>query len=470
MSNSARRYRHAVVIGGSMAGLVNARVLADHFEKVTVLDRDERPEGPEPRKGAPQGRHIHVMLEAGKHVLEGLFPGLTQEMQREEGIKVADASRDTAWQHFGVWKARGHSGIELVLCTRPFLEWNVFRRVRALPNVELRQGVTAEALLTDASRERVTGVTVKGPGGEEALEADLVVDASGRGTRAPKWLEELGYGRPEEEKVGIDLAYASRLYKRPKGFRDEWKLLIQYPRSPHGWRAGFISNVENDRWIVSVNGYFGDHPPTDEAGFLEFARSLPRPGLYDYLQDAEPLTAPVTHKIPTSRWLHYERLPRFPERLIVTGDAVCAYNPIFGQGMTIAILEARLLGECLTEQERRTPGELRGLADRFRQKAPDVIFIPWFMTSTMDKHYPQTTGERAPGLGALQWFFGRLIEQSSVDTDVYHRFLRVLHMREGLGAMLKPGMALPVLTYAVKSLFVPLPQRANVDRMPAPRA
>ncbi|WP_257463404.1 FAD-dependent oxidoreductase [Archangium lipolyticum] len=470
MSSSARRYRHAVVIGGSMAGLVNARVLADHFEKVTVLDRDERPEGPEPRKGVPQGRHLHVLLEAGKRVLDGLFPGLIREMQREEGIKVVDPCSDAVWQHFGVWKARADSGIEMVLCTRPLLEWNVFQRVKALPNVELREGVTVEELLTDTARECVTGVKVKGPGGEETLEADLVVDASGRGTRAPRWLEDLGYGRPEEEKVGIDLAYASRLYKRPKGFRDEWKLLVQYPRSPEGWRAGLISTVENDRWIVSVNGYFGDHPPTDDAGFLEFARSLPRPGLYDYLQEAEPLTAPVTHKVPTSRWLHYERLPRFPERFVVTGDAVCAYNPIFGQGMTIATLEAKLLGECLTEQERRTPGELRGLAEQFRQKVPGLVFTPWFMTSTMDKHYPQTTGERSPGLGALQWFFGRLLEQTSVDTEVYHRFLRVLHMREGMEAMLKPGMAISMLAYAVKSLFVPLPQRANVDRMPTPRA
>ncbi|WNG38410.1 hypothetical protein F0U61_35580 [Archangium violaceum] len=466
MSSSARRrYGHAVVIGSSMAGLVNARVLADHFEKVTVLERDERPAGPEPRKGAPQGQHVHLLLEAGKRVLEELFPGLTRETQGS-GMNVIDSSRDMAWQHFGVWKVRVPSGIESVLCTRPYLEWSVFQRVKALPQVEIRENVTVEALCTDAEKTRITGVKVKGPGGEETLEADLLVDASGRGSRSPRWLEELGYGRPEEEKIGIDLAYTSRLYKRPAGFQDDWKLLVQYPRAPEGWRAGFISHVEGDRWIVSVNGYFGDHAPTDDKGFLEFARSLPRPGLYDYIQDAEPLTAPVTHKIPTSRWLHYERLPRFPERLIVTGDAVCAFNPIFGQGMTTASLGAKLLGELLTGKEPHTPGDLNGVSEQFRRKLPGIIRIPWFMTSVMDMHYPQATGTRPPGVGILHWFFGRLIELTSVDANVYHQFLRVLHMRDGLESLLQPGMALPLLAYGAKSLFVPLAERANVHRMP----
>lgn len=465
MSNSVRKYGHAVIIGGSMAGLVNARVLADYFDKVTVLDRDERPQGPQPRKGTPQAQHLHVLLEAGKQVLDGLFPGLTRDMVNE-GVTVIDAGRDFAWQHFGVWKVRAECGIETILCTRPYLEWNVYQRVKALPNVHFRERVTVETLSTDEAKQRVTGVKLKGPDGEESLEADLVVDSSGRGTRAPRWLEELGYGRPEEEKVGIDLTYTSRFYRRPAGFKDEWKLLVQYPRSPDGWRAGLIANVEEDRWIVSMNGYFGDHAPTDDQGFLEYARSLPRPGVYDYIQDAEPLSAPVMHKIPTSRWLHYERLPRFPDRLIVTGDAVCSFNPIFGQGMTTASLGAKLLGELIRDRGLSTPGGLDGIAEQFRRKLPGIIRVPWFMTSVMDMHYPQATGSRPPGVSVMHWFLGRLIELTSVDANVYHQFLRVLHMRDGLESFLQPGMALPVLAYGAKSLFVPLAERANVSQMP----
>ncbi|HLM48622.1 MAG TPA: hypothetical protein VK458_32460, partial [Myxococcaceae bacterium] len=265
---------------------------------------------------------------------------------------------------------------------------------------------------------------------------------------------------------GIDLGYTSRLYKRPASFRDDWKLLVQYPRSADAWRAGLIASVEEDRWLVSVNGYFGDHAPTDDQGFLEFTRSLARPGVYDYIKDAEPLSAPVTHKIPTSRWLHYERLPRFPERLVVLGDAVCSFNPIFGQGMTTASLGAKLLGAFLRERGLSTPGGLDGVSEQLRHKLPEIIRIPWFMASVMDMYYPQTTGSRPPGLGLMHWLLGRLIEMTSVDATVYHQFLQVLHMNQGLESFLRPGTALPVLAYGAKSLFVPLAERANVDRMP----
>ena len=153
---------------------------------------------------------------------------------------------------------------------------------------------------------------MEGPDGERVLEGDLVVDASGRGSRAPQWLEALGYGRPDEEQVGIDLGYTSRFYERPAGF-DDWKILVLNGRPPEAKRSGFISNVEGGRSMVrSLNGYFGDHPPTDEAGFLEFARGLPTPDIHEYIRNAKPLTQPVTHRIPTSRWLHYERMRACP--------------------------------------------------------------------------------------------------------------------------------------------------------------
>lgn len=455
------RFGHAVVIGSSIGGLLNARVLSEHFRKVTILERDELPAGPEPRRCVPQGQHIHLMLEAGSKVVEELFPGLVQDMLRG-GARVIDMGRDVAWQHFGAWRTRYQSDITMVLSTRTFLEWSIRRRVEALPNVEFRARCAVLDLIADGAPRRVIGVRVKDPAGEATLPADLVVDASGRGTRTPRWLEALGYGTPAAEEVGIDLAYTSRIYRRPPRFRDEWQVMVQYPRSPETWRAGFIANVEGDRWLVSVNGYFGDHAPTDGEGFLEFARSLPRPGVYDYIRDAEPLTAPVTHKIPTSRWFHYERMRRWPDGFVATGDAVCAFNPIFGQGMTLAGLGARLLGACLAESR-----GLGGLAPRFQRRLPRLIRLPWFVATAMDLHYPQTSGARPAGLGALHWYLGRLLELTSLDTRVYHELNCVLHMRSGLTALLRPGVALPVLAYGLKALFVPLARRANVDTLPA---
>ncbi|WP_426756758.1 NAD(P)/FAD-dependent oxidoreductase [Myxococcus sp. Y35] len=458
----------AVVVGGSMAGLLSARVLADHFEKVLVLERDSLPEAPTARRCVPQGTHVHVMLDAGHRLLERFFPGLLQELQAQ-GAGLIDSSRDVAWHHFGVWKTRDTSGLPLLVCTRPFLEWSVLRRVRALPNVEVREGCSVEGLLTDASRSRVTGVRLRTAGGEAPLEAALVVEATGRGSRAPQWLEAMGLERPEEEQVHVDLAYTTRLYEPPARFQGEWKVLMQYPCPPASWRSGFISSVEGGRWIVTLNGYFGDHPPTEDEGFLAFARSLRQPDLHAYLREARPLGPLTTHKVKDTRWRHYERLARFPEHWAIVGDAVCAFNPVFGQGMSVAARGAALLDDCLHEQARRAPGTLEGVARRFRKRLPDIIRLPWFMGTSLDLQYPQALGRRWPGLGVVQWYIRRLMERTSRDAAVHHQFNRVLHLQTGLGAVLQPTVAVPVLADGVRALFVPLGERANTDRRPEPR-
>ncbi len=454
----------AVVIGGSIAGLLSARALSEQFKQVVILERDPLPKGPEPRKGAPQGRHIHAVLEAGLKAIDGFFPGLLEEMQRE-GADLIDHGRDTAWFHCGSWKPRFESGFQTILCSRPYLEWKIRGRVTALPNVELREGWLVEELLTDASRSRVTGVKVKGPETTETLDAELVVDTSGRGTRMPHWLEELGYGRPEEEQVGIDMAYTSRFYERPEGF-DDCKCLALYARSPGARRSGYVSNVEGNRWIVTLNGYFGEHPPVDDAGFLEFARSLPTPHIHEAIRNARPLTQAVTHKLPTSRWLHYERLSRFPDGLVVLGDSVCAFNPIYGQGMTVAALGAQMLRDCIAEQE--GAGQLRGMPKRFQKKLGKLISFCWFLATTLDLRYPEAEGKRLFGLKLVQWSVANAIDMTSLDVEGCRQFYQVLHMRAGLEALLQPRFMASLLSYNLKTLFVPLAQRANVDMLPPP--
>ena len=464
--DNAGRLGHAVIIGGSMAGLLSARVLADHFERVTVLERDPVPEGAEPRKSVPQGRHVHALLEAGLKALEALFPGLTREL-RAEGAEFIDMARDIAWHHCGTWKPRFDSDFQLILATRPLLEATVRRRVGALPRVALRHGYSVEEPVTNAGRSSVTGVRVNGPAGQETLEADLVVDASGRGSRTPRWLEALGYGRPEEEAIDIDLGYASRMYEPPPDFQGDWKLLVSFPRAPGASRAGLISRVEGGRWLVSLNGYFGDHPPTDEQGFLDFARSLSGGDFAGKLRGARPLTPVVMHRIPSSRWFHYERLRRWPEGFITVGDSVCALNPIYGQGMSVTCLGVRVLQECLAAHARASPGRVEGLAPRFQRRLPESIATSWLLSTTMDLKYPQATGKRMPGLGLVHWGFTTLIDQTSLDLAVCHAFYEILHLRRGMTTLLKPGLLGSVLAYGVKSLFTPLSQRANVDTWPS---
>jgi flavin-dependent dehydrogenase len=457
-----KTYGHAIVIGGSMGGMLAARVLADRFDKVTVIERDELPASPEARKGVPQGRHVHALLNSGKAVLEELFPGVVDELRRA-GANVVDGARDLAWHHFGVWKARHQSKLQITLATRPLIEWHVQRRVAALANVEIRAGLAVEGLLADDARRRITGVRLKGG---TALTADLVVDAGGRGSMTPQRLEALGYAKPDEEMVGIDLSYSSRLYQARRGANIDWKFLVEYPRSPESWRAGFISFVEQDRWMVSLNGYFKDQAPTDERGFLEFARALPRPDLYELIKDATPLSDIVVHKVPTTRWRRYDRLARFPENLIVIGDGVCAFNPIFGQGISVAALEARILRDCLEEQVRSGAKDLTGLADRARRRFPKAIKLPWLLTTTLDLHYRQSRGRAPLGHSLLIWYVTKLLELCSSDARVYDQFLWTLHLERGLWNILKPGISLRVLAYALRCPFVPLARRANTDRLP----
>jgi hypothetical protein len=250
----------------------------------------------------------------------------------------------------------------------------------------------------------------------------------------------------------------------------DWKVLIVYPRAPEAWRAGFISRVEGGRWIVSLSGYFGDHPPTDEPGFLEFARSLSRPDIHEALRGARPLTEPVTHKIPSSRWLHYERMERFPENFILLGDSVCAFNPIYGQGMTVISMGMRRLDELLAAQGHASPGSLQGFSRRFQRELAGLLEMPWLMSSTMDLKYPQASGRRPPGQRLLQWTFGTMIDLTSLDEQACRRFYEVMNMRHGAESLLRPGFLKTFLSYGVKSFFVPLDQRANVSTRPPPPA
>ncbi len=458
-----QRVGRAVIIGSGIAGLLGARVLSDHFEQVIVLERDPAPTGPDARKGVPQARHAHGLLDAGLQVLSTLFPGLVPEMFAE-GAERMDMGRDAAWFTASSWKPRYVSGIEVILCTRTWLEWKVRGRVVALPQVELRSNCSVEGLLHQGSR--IVGVKVRSPEGEQELSADLVVDASGRGSRAPAWLEALGYGRPEEEKIGLNLAYTTRFFEPPADSMGDWKMMAVFPHAPEESRGGFVACVEGGRWIVTLHGYFGDPPPTDDQGFLQFARSLPRPDIYEALREARPLTEAVIHKIPSSRLMHYERMTRFPEGFVLFGDAVCALNPVYGQGMTVCGLSARLLGELLAEQPRLSEAVPMGFSRRFQSRLSRLLSVPWLMGTIMDLKYPQATGHRFRGLGVLQRAFGTLVDFTSMNTLACRQFYEMMHMRRGMGALLRPDLLAAFAAYGLKNLFMDSPQRANVHTLP----
>jgi 2-polyprenyl-6-methoxyphenol hydroxylase-like FAD-dependent oxidoreductase len=443
-----------VVVGGSLAGLLAARVLSDHFDHVTVVERDALLDGSlAPRKGVPQGRQLHGLLKRGEDILEELFPGIMGSL-RAAGAVSFDFGRDCFWYHFGGWKTRFPSGLVTTGASRPLVEAHVRSRVFALPNVERRDEWEVTGLAATADRARIAGVTARRHEGtgEMTISADLVVDASGRGSRLPLWLSGLGYQRPPETSVRVNVAYAGRVYREPSPSPYAWSMLYVIGDPVTSGRIGALLRIEGGRIIAILVGVGHDPPPTDPAGYLEFARSLPTGEVHRVLGELEPLTDVEVYRFPANLRRHYERLDRMPEGLVVVGDALASFNPVYGQGMSVAAMGAMELDASLSAQRRlRGPGRIEGLGARFHAAAAKVVDVPWTLATSEDFRSPATEGKRPLLYPAMKWYFGEVHRASLVDPEICGLFLRVMHLIDGPEKLLAPRTVLQVLRAARRS-------------------
>jgi 2-polyprenyl-6-methoxyphenol hydroxylase-like FAD-dependent oxidoreductase len=438
------RMEHAIVIGASISGLMAARALANYFKQVTVIERDILPPVGEPRKGVPQGRHAHVLLSRGCDLLESFFPGLTQELVGQ-GAMAGDLSETVRWFSDGAYTRNFHSGLFSMQASRPLLEGNVYRRLCALPNLTLLENHDATGLLTTPGGKgidvRVTGLRVvdrsQAKPAEKTLEADLVVDAGGRGSRGITWLESMGYPRPEEEHIKMDLAYTTREFRRLPEHVGGHSPVVILP-SDKNRRGATLLAVEGGRWIVTQAAYLGDAAPADLEGFIAFAHSLDAPDCYEVVKNAEPLGEASTYKYPASQRRHYEKLTRFPEGYLVVGDAICSFNPIYGQGMTTAASEAALLDECLREG-------LPGLARRFFRRASRLLDAPWNIAAGGDLAYPEVEGKHVPAQRLVGMYLDRLLKASREDTVLNVAFQRVTNLLDPPANLFRPNIVIRVL-------------------------
>src|SRR2546421_7118083 len=448
ISRSGFGGQHAVVIGASMAGLLASRVLSDHFEQVTVIERDQLPQEVQVRKGVPQGRHVHVLLHKGASIMKGLFPDLFPALIQDGTVPI-DTVADFHWYNFGAWKARFPSGITFYCQSRPLLEGHVREQVAARSNVRFLDACDVVKLCANEDATRITGIEVRhrdGEQSEERLCADFIVDASGRGSQTPHWLAALGYDTVEESTIKVDVGYATRIYRRPEQNSVEGDVLAIYSTPPTGKRAGVLAPIEEKQWIVTMIGWVRDYPPDDEAEFLAFARSLPQPDLYEAIKDAEPLTPIAIHKFPANRRRHYERLPRFPEGFVALGDAVCSFNPVYGQGMTAAALEAETLNTLLYQQrERRASGDITGFSRRFQKKITHIVDTFWLLAASEDFRHPETQGKRPLGVNLLNRYARRVHELSTFDPQVTVLLYQVLQAIKSPMAPFSPHILMKVL-------------------------
>lgn len=438
----------AVVVGGSIAGLLAARALAERAESLTIVDRDLPPDQAVPRKGVPQGRHVHGVLAGGLDVLRSFFPGILEDLAAD-GSRVADAGQDILWFNNGRWRLRANCGVTGCLQTRPLLELHVRRRVAKLPNVAQLCGVSATGLEMDAAGSRVTGVRVDGAGlAEKIIPADVVVDCSGRGSRTPAWLEAAGLGPPATDTITVNVGYSTRFFRVPPDVARDWSAMLILPQPPGGKRLGACFFVESGDLLVTLAGQFRDYPPSDEAGFLKFAESLEHPKLFDTIREAVPTSSIATCRFPAHVWNHYESLPNPPSNLLVLGDAFCSFNPIYGQGMTVAAQEARVLQRCVAVTKGIADG-LPRLRDRYFRGATAIVKAAWAMATGPDLAYPQCEGPRPFGQGILLRYLEQVIALSCHDRRVLTVWNRVTNMQRPFSDLFAPSIVARVARRAV---------------------
>ena len=460
---------HAVVIGGSMAGLLAARVLADHFARVTIIERDRLPTGPHPqsRKGVPQASHVHVLLTRGLHIVESLFPGIGGELQRDGATPIQWGSEARTY-NFAGWLPHFEGEPSGLLCSRDFLEFHVRRRALAYTNINTLQASDAIGLNADENGW-VNRVSVHNrddllQAQAQDIDANLVVDASGRMSKLPDWLEGLGYDKPRETTVNSFLGYASRLYQPDADYASacQWKaLLIRDRDAQHALGAG-IYRIEDGLWQVNLGASGKLYPPTDAAGFLEFVRNLPVPDLYEALLHAQPISHINGYRRTENRWRHYERLGRMPHNAVALGDATCAFNPVYGQGMSIAALGAVTLGEMLTLH-----GLRHGFALRIQKPMAKVISTPWLMATGEDFRTPTTEGGQPSPLTRLTHrYFDRVLDVAVHEPAIHKRFQEVAQLLRPPSALFAPSVMLKALSFRAK----PRDPLSDAHNVPDPSA
>ena len=430
--------KQAVVIGAGIGGLAAAKAVAPFFEGVVVLDRDSLPDGPESRAGTPQDRHTHVLLAGGSAALSRLFPGVERELVDEGAIK-ARLYRDLYVEFPGHDPLpRRDVGVDMFCQSRPLIEYLCRRSLLREPNVEVVSRARVTGIEPSADLGAAAGVRCEDEKGSRTLPADLVIDASGRGAPTLAFLEAAGRPNPPESEIGIDMAYATAIFEPPRD-RPDWSLLTHIPARPKFRRSGALIPIEGGRWIVSLGGVHGDNPPNDLEGYLAFAATFRTPKFHDAIRSARLLGEITRFNLPRSVRRHFEQVERFPRGLIPIGDSICRFNPVYGQGMTVAAQEAIALARLL-EARRASADPLSGLASEFFAEASATVDTPWAV-ALGDFAYPETRGERPPDFERTQLYQDGLVRLVVEDPEVQKLSSEVNHLLKPRNALREPALA-----------------------------
>lgn len=435
----------AIVVGASISGLFAGRALADHFDHVVVIDKEGLDGGQEPRQAVPQGGHIHAILPPTSDALNRFVPELLANLVADGG-HVFDSGEKFRMYIEGMPVAEGFTDQQMVGGTRPFFEKHLRDSVSETENLEIRTNTRFTGWTTDNERKRVTGVHMTDESGSTEVAADLVIDARGRASTLTRELVELGYDAPDTDIVRIGLGYTSRLYTYD-GPDHDWNFLAINPTPPDDWAGAAMEKCENGKYILTMFGYFGDHAPADDAGFMDFARKLAAPDVAEFLEHAKPISEYRVYGTPESKFQRYDKMNRFPDRLLPIGDTICSLNPIYGQGMTKVAREVMHLADML---ENLPSGQesMTGFCDRFRTSLPDVgAAWAWGLTNGGDLAFPQAEGDRPPLQKFMSWYMARLFRRSLTDLDTRKGIFNATMLIRKPSTLFRPRMILHALGF-----------------------
>jgi 2-polyprenyl-6-methoxyphenol hydroxylase-like FAD-dependent oxidoreductase len=454
----ARIGKQAVVVGAGMAGLAAARSLADFFERVIVLENDALPKQATYRPGTPQSRHLHGLLAGGLQALSRLFPGFEDSLSQAGAVRLR-MGYDARLERPGYDPfPQRDVGVLIFSMTRPLLEFTVRKRLGEYSNIQLRESCSAQEFVPASDHAAVAGVRCQNSdGGSETLAADFVIDASGHGNLTLTLLHAIGLPVPEETSIGVDMGYATALFDIPEDAPD-WKGAATFPHYPHNKRAALILPVEGNRWILTLGGRYDEKPPGDWDGFLTFARHLRTPTVHNAIRRAKPPSEITRFGFKASCWRHFERLEKFPRALLPFGDAICRFNPIYGQGMSVAALEADVLNGLLRAQSAESDGYEK-LAREFFAEAEKLIETPWSAAAIPDFIDPRTEGQRPADFEDTLKFFAALLKLAAQDPAVHKLFVEVQ-------SLLKPRSAYrdPDLVRRIKAIMAEAAQAEGSAR------
>jgi len=436
--------KRAIVIGAGMGGLAAAKALANHFSHVALLDRDSLPSQAEHRIGTAQSKHAHVLVAGGLRALSALFPGFQEDLHKDGAVKLR-TGLDVRLERpgFDPFPARD-LGWDTYSASRPLIELVTRRRIEQLGNVELLPKCRVTELIASQDGSAISGVRWDSLDGQvHTMSADIVVDASGRGRPTLELLDGIGLPKPEETEIGIDIAYSTVVFRVPGGASPSWKGVMTLPAAPISSRGALLFSIEDNRWIVSAGANHGDAPPGDLAGFLEFLKSLRTQTIYDAVKDAQPVGEVARFVLPSSVRRHFEKLQKFPRGLLVLGDGLCRFNPVFAQGMSVAAQEAAILDQLLTSRA-GGPDVLEELELKYFTACHDVVETPWAV-ATSDFVFPKTRGQRPSDFELRMQYGVALTHLAAEDAAVHKLTAEVNHLLKPQSALREPELAKRVM-------------------------